>query len=434
MSSDWLYRHEGRVYGPVSLQDLRAALVLGFLRPDDLVRERIMSDWQAASVVRPISTAYLSDEEDRRRLLQEITAGGVSKSPRSGFTLVELLVVIAIIATLIGMLLPAVQSAREAARSVACKNNLRQVGIAVAAYTDGKKKFPTGLGFQGERTNCSLKTIDTNGRYYWTYLIMPYLDLGNLHALLDPRTYLGHLLLGDVIAPEMTKVCQTTIGVYACPSDEHVLLTIDNAWKWNSFTRSNYVGCFSPHGFCIETEANVACLQMHSMNGGQSTTANPTVPTSSPLTTKPGRSVFNVFGMDRTPAKVRDGLSKTVLASEVISSGGGGTSRYLDGRGTWWLDQGVMYSHYLPPNAPQNDPYNGDNIGETAESRKPGLVMTQTVPGGWPAVMNAARSYHPGGVNAVLCDGSVRVVEDMISSNVWTAFGSMDGGEVSESN
>jgi len=48
MSSDWFYRHEGRVYGPVSLQDLRAALVLGFLRPDDLVRERIMSDWVGA--------------------------------------------------------------------------------------------------------------------------------------------------------------------------------------------------------------------------------------------------------------------------------------------------------------------------------------------------------------------------------------------------
>lgn len=434
MRSEWFYRHDGRVYGPVSLKDLRAALALGFVRPNDVVRERIMGDWQAAYLVMLVSTACRSHAETPGTVPQESVSGLGFKAPRSGFTLVELLVVIAIIATLIGMLLPAVQGAREASRSISCKNNLRQVGIAVAAYTDGKKKFPTGLGFQGERTNCSVKTTDTNGRYYWTYLIMPYLDLGNLHALLDPRTSQGHLLLGDAIAADMTKVCQTTIGVYGCPSDEHVLFTTDNAWKWDRFTRSNYVGCFSPHGFCIEPEANVACLRMHSMNGGQGTTANPTVLTSSPLTTKPGRSVLNVFGVDRTPAKVRDGLSKTVLASEVISSGGGGTSRYCDGRGTWWLDHGVMYSHYLPPNAPQNDPYHGDNIGETAESLKPGLVMTQTVPGGWPAVMNAARSYHPGGVNAVLCDGSVRFVEDMISSNVWTAFGSMDGGEVGDPN
>jgi len=148
---------------------------------------------------------------------------------------------------------------------------------------------------------------------------------------------------------------------------------------------------------------------------------------------RPGRAVFNVSGVDRTPAKVTDGLSKTVLGSEVISSGARGTSRYFDGRGTWWLDQGVMYSHYLPPNAPQNDPYSGDAIGEMAESGKPGLVKTQTVPGGWAAVMNAARSYHPGGVNAIMCDGSVRFVEDSVASVVWTALGSMDGGEGRES-
>jgi prepilin-type N-terminal cleavage/methylation domain-containing protein/prepilin-type processing-associated H-X9-DG protein len=371
----------------------------------------------------------------RRRLLQRMSEPtDVSVRVRHAFTLVELLVVIAIIATLIGLLLPAVQGAREAARSVSCKNNLRQVGIAVTAYADGKKKFPIGIGFQGERTNCAVQAVDTNGRYYWTYLIMPYLDLGTVSARIDPRTSQGHLLLGDTVAPEMTKICQTSIAVYSCPSDEHVLSSTDNAWKWDRFTRSNYVGCFSPHGFCVEPEANAACLRMHGMNGGQSTTANPTVLSSAPFTSQAGRSVFNVFGVDRTPAKVKDGFSKTVLASEVISSGAGGTPRYYDGRGTWWLDQGVMYSHYLTPNAPQNDPYNGDNIGETAEPKKPGLAMTQTVAGGWPAIMNAARSYHPGGVNAVLCDGSVRFIEDMISSSVWTALGSMDGNEASEGN
>jgi prepilin-type N-terminal cleavage/methylation domain-containing protein/prepilin-type processing-associated H-X9-DG protein len=430
--SEWFYRHKGRVYGPVSLTDLRTSLTLGFLSPADMVCERLLGEWVRATEAAPMAPASRHRRGDDGTL-QPGCEFGSHTSPR-GFTLVELLVVIAIIATLIGLLLPAVQSAREAARSISCKNNLRQVGIAVAAYTDGKRKFPTGLGFQGERTNCTTKGIDTNGRYYWTYLIMPHLELGNLHALLDPRTSQGHLLLGGAVAQQMTAVCQTPIGVYACPSDVHVLFTVDNDWRWNRFTRSNYVGCFSPHGFCIEPEANASCLRMHSMNGGQSTTANPSVLSASPLVTKPGRSVFNAFGMDRTPAKVTDGLSKTVLASEVISSGAGGTPRYCDGRGTWWLDQGVMYSHYLSPNAPQNDPYHGDNIGETAESRKPGLVMTQTVPGGWPAVMNAARSNHPGGVNAVMCDGSVRFIQDMISSNVWTALGSMDGGEVGESN
>jgi prepilin-type N-terminal cleavage/methylation domain-containing protein/prepilin-type processing-associated H-X9-DG protein len=429
--SEWFYRHGGRLYGPISIGDLQAAFALGFVASRDLVRERTTGEWHiAAAVCGPSSKTVAATAVAGKMTPVPVEP---AKREREGFTLVELLVVIAIIATLIGLLLPAVQSAREAARRISCMNNLRQVGIAITAYTDGKKKFPIGLGFQGERTNCFSKTTDTNGRYYWTYLIMPFLDLGTLHSLLDPRTTQGHLLLGGVVSPEMTKVCQTTIGVFSCPSDEHVLCNTDNAWKWDRFTRSNYVACFSPHGFCIEPEANSACLRAHSMNGGQATTANPTVLAASPLTTRPGRAVFNVSGVDRTPAKVTDGLSKTVLGSEVISSGARGTSRYFDGRGTWWLDQGVMYSHYLPPNAPQNDPYNGDTIGETAESGKPGLVKTQTVPGGWAAVMNAARSYHPGGVNAVMCDGSVRFVEDSVASVVWTALGSMNGGEGRES-
>lgn len=258
---------------------------------------------------------------------------------------------------------------------------------------------------------------------------MPFLELTEVQALIDPRTYLGHMFLGGEIDANSTTACQTLPIAYKCPSDFHIPCTTSNDWKWDRFTRSNYVACFSPHGFCIEPEANVPCLIVNSMNGGQKTTANPTVISESPLRTKQGRSIFNVSGVERKPAKVTDGLSKTVMVSEVISSGGLLASTYFDGRGTWWLDQGVMYSHYLTPNTPQNDPYHGDNIGEVLDSGKPGLPNTQTAPGGWPAVMNAARSNHPGGVNAVMGDGSVRFVEDNIASVIWSALGSMDGGD-----
>jgi prepilin-type N-terminal cleavage/methylation domain-containing protein/prepilin-type processing-associated H-X9-DG protein len=421
MTDEWFYQHSGRVYGPVSLRELRTAIWLRFALSTDLVRHRVNSGWAAAEAFAELRTP-LQREGD-----EDMT----NNARKTGFTIVELLVVIAIIGTLVGLLLPAVQSAREAARSVSCRNNLRQIGVAVASFVDGKRQFPIGLGFQGEKTNCSPKTVETGGRYYWTYLIMPFLELNTLYSRIDRRTSQGHLLLGDVVAPEMTKVCQTSIGSYSCPSDNHVLLSTNNAWQWDNFTRSNYVGCFSPHGFCVEPEANRGCLIESGMNGGQSTTANPTVLSESPFTTRPGRAIFNVSGVTRKPKNVTDGFSKTVLASEVISSGGGGTPQLCDGRGTWWLDQGVMYSHYLTPNAPQNDPYHGSSIGEIAESRKSGLVDAQTVAGGWPAVMNAARSFHRGGVNVVMCDGSVRFVEDMVSSNVWTAVGSMDGGESS---
>jgi len=101
-----------------------------------------------------------------------------------------------------------------------------------------------------------------------------------------------------------------------------------------------------------------------------------------------------------------------------------------DARGTWWGEQGVSFSHYLTPNSPQNDPYHGGTIGEKIPSGVPGLPDTVAVPGGWPALMMAARSRHQGGVMATYADGSVRFVNDAIASGVWTALGSMDGAEV----
>ena len=423
MSSDWFYRHEGRVYGPVSLQDLRAALVLGFLRPNDLVRERIMSDWQAASVVRPISTAYLSHEEDRRRLLQEITAGGVSKSLRSGFTLVELLVVIAIIATLIGMLLPAVQSAREAARRISCMNNQKQVALAVLGYHEAKRNFPTGAGFTQENNGCAPGT----GRYLWTFRVMPYLDLDNVAQMISPGSWNGGgPNQGD--DGNTAKAFQTDISAYQCPSDTHDRETLLTSFRWLNYTRSNYVACFSPHGFLVEPEANETCLIKHSMNGGQKTTANPTVLSTSPPLTRAGRSIFNFFGVPRTIAKVTDGTSRTVMISEVVS-GSEDSDATADYRGTWWVDQGVGYSHWRTPNSPQADRM-GDAPGcVDYKAMKPGLPGILTGPGGWGGLMTAARSRHPGGVVSANADGSVRFTDEMIASDVWMALGSMNGGE-----
>lgn len=162
------------------------------------------------------------------------------------------------------------------------------------------------------------------------------------------------------------------------------------------------------------------------MNGGQKTTANPTVLSESPLTTKPSRSVFNYYGVKRDFSSMRDGTSQTVAVSEVISGAtptGAGTP--LDLRGIWWIDQGVGYSHYRTPNSPQADPFHGSYT-----SQKKQLPNLELIPGGWPAVMLGARSYHSGGVNAVFADGSVHFMSESIASDIWTALGSMNGGEV----
>jgi prepilin-type processing-associated H-X9-DG protein len=191
-------------------------------------------------------------------------------------------------------------------------------------------------------------------------------------------------------------------------------------WNFNNYSRSNYAGCFSPHGFVVEPEASVPCLTAAGMNGGQQTTANPTVLSSVPLITKPGRSLFNYYGVPRTFESVTDGTSNTIAVSELISG-----IEQLDFRGAWWQDQGVGYSHYLTPNSPQTEAYQVDITSE-----KQGLPDLYLAPGGWTALMMGARSYHPNGVNAALADGSVRFITNGISSAAWTALATINGGDV----
>lgn len=346
---------------------------------------------------------------------------------RHGFTLIELLVVIAIIGTLTGLLLPAVQSAREAARRSSCVNNHKQTALAIQSFTAGNGQFPVGVGFTNEATDCPANS----GRYLWTFKILPFIEMQVISDLISKNSWAGALDFSD---PNTVKAFQTPMPTLSCPSDTHIPTKSNARFVRPNLTRSNIVGSFSPHGFVVEPEAKVLCLVNNDLNGGQSTTANPSVISSSPLVTKPGRSILNFYGVTRRPAHVTDGLSRTVLLSEHVASAMNYSSNLTagDARGTWWGEQGVSFSHYLTPNSPQNDPYHGDNVGEKIPSGVSGLPDTVNIPGGWPALMMAARSRHPGGVNAALADGSVRFVADAVDSAVWTALGSMNGGEVTQ--
>ena len=214
-----------------------------------------------------------------------------------------------------------------------------------------------------------------------------------------------------------------------CPSDTHGTVTT-GVFGWQGFTRANIAACFSPHGFIVEPETDLRCLiaDPDGCSGDNLTTLNPTVLTPSPLTTKPGRSIFNMPGRRRQIKSVTDGTASTLMLSEVISGGSLGDGEDHDCRGSWWVHFGLMFSNWKTPNTPDPDVWGGPTPREI-RSNKRGLPSIIARGGGWHGYMAAARSAHPGGVNAASADGATRFVAESISSQLWTAAGSMDGGD-----
>ncbi|MBA3315608.1 MAG: DUF1559 domain-containing protein [Planctomycetaceae bacterium] len=138
---------------------------------------------------------------------------------RRGFTLIELLVVIAIIAVLIALLLPAVQQAREAARRTQCKNNLKQIGLAMHNYHDTFNSFPPGyITKQDCNVAGAWPACNTGERGLWSWgaSILPFVEQGNLTNLLQ----VGTITLDQALAiPASRAALQTPLPVYLCPSD-----------------------------------------------------------------------------------------------------------------------------------------------------------------------------------------------------------------------
>jgi prepilin-type N-terminal cleavage/methylation domain-containing protein/prepilin-type processing-associated H-X9-DG protein len=318
---------------------------------------------------------------------------------RTAFTLIELLVVIAIIAILIGLLLPAVQKVREAANRTKCANNLKQIGLAVHGYHDA---------YNGVPPQATYVVGSTFSGYSVHARILPFVEQGNLHAQVNYS-------LGYAAQPE---VCRTKIPLYRCPSDPKDGTRFDGGVE---FAPTNY-------GFNIGTWLG---LDLQTAQGGD--------------------GAFG-YNMRHSFAAYTDGLSNTLCAADVktftpaLLDGGQPATPFTPPPGT--PAQVVAYGGTLDPDYGHTQWVAGRNLqsgltttfspntlvaytqaGQTFDVDFTSARVSPTAPQHGYRVVTA-RSYHPGGVNSLMMDGSCRFVTNAIPQGAWRAMGTRAGGEV----
>ncbi len=313
----------------------------------------------------------------------------MAKAKQVGFTLVELLVVIAIIGILIALLLPAVQAAREAARTLQCKTNMKQVCLALHMHADVHRSFPHGTyNLIDEPAKTPPPYNNTQDRRCWMHQVLPYLEQVSLYERFNTYMSSGASAIGFPGSAE-------AIPTLMCASDPT-----------------------SP--------------KLHTFWGGLN--GQPTQGFSGNFVVSAGSDFFNPGGSDSSAdldglffalskvriAEISDGTTHTAMVSELILSP---DTDSHDIRGRYYnpVHTGVAFSTRMPPNTKVPDQFMWCSDNPLPEAP---CIFTGN------NVFVSVRSYHPGGVNLGMADGSVNFIVDDIDAEVFRAFGSRDGGEV----
>lgn len=188
-------------------------------------------------------------------------------SKRRAFTLIELLVVIAIIAILIALLLPAVQQAREAARRSQCKNNLKQIGLALHNYHDVHGVFPPGCIDANRATNSPGDTANNTNGLGWAAMILPMVDQAPLWNQIGTQTngytHMWQDANNDGTTDDPIPAAESVVSVFVCPSDPMGGVNLDKQISGTAVGKSNYVGNAGQQA--VQTDGNGNPIQ--SRNG-----------------------------------------------------------------------------------------------------------------------------------------------------------------------
>jgi len=331
-----------------------------------------------------------------------------------GFTLIELLVVIAIIAVLVSILLPAVQQAREAARRSSCKNNLKQIGLALHNYESTFSRLPLGMAID--------PSITTNESWSTQARILPYMEQGNFYDLVNLQKKWSD-------APNNTAVNGVKIPVFACPSDalageprvaSGVALYCMNygmnmgTWKvYDPALRKGGDGVFFPN----------SALKFADITDGLSNTMLASeVKSHQPYTRTAAYTSLPGSG-DTIPTTAAEVASNAGLASDLTKlDPGTGHTEWPNGHG-----HHSGFTTTLTPNSKPMYTYSvtGKAYDSDFTSQQEGLSTTQPT---FAAI--TSRSYHKGGVQSLLGDGAVRFISENISLTIWRSLGTRGTGEV----
>jgi prepilin-type N-terminal cleavage/methylation domain-containing protein/prepilin-type processing-associated H-X9-DG protein len=313
---------------------------------------------------------------------------------RGAFTLIELLVVIAIIGILIGLLLPAVQKVREAANRAKCQNNLKQIGIALHSYHGIFGQFPLGC------VNTSLPWGPPRGPT-WFVGLLPHLEQDAVFRNWNPNlpaTFGNANFANNTNSMGPNAPTAVVLNVMRCPSDGSGGTVTSTSY--GTYARGNYLGFF----------------------GDRNQRGN--FPGASPANK---RAAFAPnFGARF--ADIIDGTSNTMVVAEYLR----GLDQYnsgptFDERGGIWSDQpgaSQLYTQFTPNTS------SPDYLLPGYCFNHPELNLPCTDSNWGTTDSAAARSQHPGGVNAVFGDGSVHFITDGVSLTTWQALGSIASGEL----
>lgn len=307
------------------------------------------------------------------------------RKSRRGFTLVELLVVIAIIGVLVGLLLPSVQSAREAARRMQCSNNLKQIGLALHNYHDTNNAFPkVSYYWNGNFNGSDRQPAGFFHGFGWRTMILPFMEQNSIYDQID----FSQPINSEAGTPSNLSLIQMPIQTFLCPSDPVGTHTKSGRqYLWSNW-------CF-PNSGCQDTPVAVTTYKGLTGAGYDQVFGSFPYPT-------------GMFDRRRGPpltfASMADGTTKTIAVIESSPEFNAWT-----GWATWHV---AAHAAEAPNHARR---FFGAPGGRAANQH------------GWTAGLSAS-SFHPAGVNMVLGDGSVHFLDETVNLLVYQQMVDPDDG------